>query len=428
MSCRKPRAEHPIGDLVEGLRRHREQPRPVRHGEPAQQPAAEELDHARRGVEHGQGVARRRRVDDDEVVLARGVEVVQLLHRQVVVAVHEAAGDVLVQRVGQHGVADLGVGRVAADQLVPARLGVEHRRPQLAAAARAGGVEGGVRHPRGAVAEGADAEGVGEAAGRVDGEHEHLAALLDGGGEPEGGGDRRLADAARPEHEHHLLARRAARRCRRRRAASRSAMGDIRRPARRRGASATSDDDAPPGRLGEQLGHVEHGQAGRDAGPQPLEVAAADAPAGLGDWAAASDLAHAGAGGVDEHGSAAPRRSTTSAWRRSNSAGSTRLATIADGATPVSGSRRPSRSIVSVTGISSGVVTTTRPVAVGVLEDVGHPRASGRAPCRPARARGSPGARRSGRRCGRSPRRRRRRGRSGARGPRRRACRRRGSP
>ena len=38
------------------------------------------------------------------------------------------------------------------------------------------------------------------------------------------------------------------------------------------------------------------------------------------------------------------------------------------------------------------------------------------------------GARRSGRRCGRSPRRRRPRGRSGARAPRRRACRRRGSP
>ena len=71
MSCRKSRPEHAVGDLVERLRGHVEQARPVRHGEPAQQPAAEELDHPRRGVEHVEGVARRRRVDDDEVVLAR---------------------------------------------------------------------------------------------------------------------------------------------------------------------------------------------------------------------------------------------------------------------------------------------------------------------------------------------------------------------
>ena len=178
MSRRKPRAEDPVGDLVEGLRGHREQARAVRHGEPAQQPAAEELDHPRRRVEHRQGVARRRRVDDDEVVVAGGVEVVELLHRQVVVAVHEAAGDVLVQRVGQHGVADLGVGGVAADEVVPAGLGVEHRRPQLAARLDAGGLERRVGHPAGRVAEGADAERVGEAPGRVDGQHEHLAALV----------------------------------------------------------------------------------------------------------------------------------------------------------------------------------------------------------------------------------------------------------
>ena len=48
----------------------------------------------------------------------------------------------------------------------------------------AGGVERRRRHLRGDVAEGADAERVGEAPGRVDGEHEHPAALLDGGGQP----------------------------------------------------------------------------------------------------------------------------------------------------------------------------------------------------------------------------------------------------
>ena len=110
----EPRAQHAIGDLVERLRRHREQPRPVRHGQPAQQPAAEELDHPTRRVEDRQRVSRRRRVDDHEVEVAAGVQVVELLHRQVLVAVHEAAGDVLVERVGEHRVADLGVGCVAA--------------------------------------------------------------------------------------------------------------------------------------------------------------------------------------------------------------------------------------------------------------------------------------------------------------------------
>ena len=134
----EPRAEHPIGHLVERLRRHREQPRPVRHGQPPQQAAAEELDHPARRVEDRQRVARRWRVDDHQVEVAAGVEVVQLLHRQVLVAVHEPAGDVLVERVGEHRVADLGVGCVAHDQLVPAGLGVEHRHPQLAAHLDAG--------------------------------------------------------------------------------------------------------------------------------------------------------------------------------------------------------------------------------------------------------------------------------------------------
>ena len=101
------RAEDAIGHLVERLRRHREQPRPVRHGEPLQQPAAEELAHPPGCIEQVERVARRRRVDDDQVVLARRVQVVQLLHRQVVVAVDEAAGDVAVQRIGQHRVAQL---------------------------------------------------------------------------------------------------------------------------------------------------------------------------------------------------------------------------------------------------------------------------------------------------------------------------------
>ena len=124
-------------------------------------------------------------------------------------------------------------------------------------------------------------------------------------------------------------------------------------------------DDAAAGGLGEQLRHVEHGQPGRDAVAQPLEVAVAGAPAGLGDLRRGEDLAHAWPGRVDEHRLDLARRSTTSDWRRSNSAGSTRLATTADGVTPVSRSRRSSSSIVSDTGISSGVVTTTSPVTAG---------------------------------------------------------------
>ncbi|MEI7547547.1 MAG: hypothetical protein WCK21_05760, partial [Actinomycetota bacterium] len=41
----EPRTQHPIGDLVEGLGSDGEQARPVRHGEPTQQTAAEELLH-----------------------------------------------------------------------------------------------------------------------------------------------------------------------------------------------------------------------------------------------------------------------------------------------------------------------------------------------------------------------------------------------
>ena len=66
-------------------------------------------------------------------------------------------------------------------------------------------------------------------------------------------------------------------------------------------------------------------------------------------------------------------RSNTSSSPRPNSSGSTRLTTTAARSTPVSSSRRPASSMVSVTGISSGVVTMSTPGAGGVLEDVEHP-------------------------------------------------------
>ena len=189
MSCRNREPEHAVGDRVERLRGGREQPRPVRHGEPAQQPRLEELLHPSGCVEHVERAARRRRVDHDQVVPPRRVQLVELLHRQVVVAVDEAARDVDVERVRQHRLTNLGVRCVAADELVPARLGVEHRGPQLAARLDTGRCERVVGHPRRGVPERTDAERVGKAARRIDGQHEHPPAEV---------GRRRRRHAPRP--------------------------------------------------------------------------------------------------------------------------------------------------------------------------------------------------------------------------------------
>ena len=70
-------AEDAIGHLVEGRLATLSTRDPalaadaVRQREPPQQPAAEEVGHARRRFEEIDGVSRRRRVDHDEVVLAR---------------------------------------------------------------------------------------------------------------------------------------------------------------------------------------------------------------------------------------------------------------------------------------------------------------------------------------------------------------------
>ena len=126
------RAQDAVGHRVEGLRREADHPGAVRRDEPAQQAGGEEVRHALGRVEEVEGVAGRRGVHDDQVVAARVVDLVQALHRDVVVALDELAGDVLVQRVGQDGVAGGGVGCVQPDQVVPGLLGVEHGRPQLA--------------------------------------------------------------------------------------------------------------------------------------------------------------------------------------------------------------------------------------------------------------------------------------------------------
>ena len=109
----------------------------VRQREP-QQAADEEVGHPLGRLEEVDGVPGRRRVDDDQVVAPDRVDLVEPLHGDVVVALHEAAGDVLVQRVGEDGVAVASSGACAQHQVVPRLLGVEHRGPQLAAGLDAG--------------------------------------------------------------------------------------------------------------------------------------------------------------------------------------------------------------------------------------------------------------------------------------------------
>src|SRR6185503_6068253 len=103
----KGAADQAVGNLVEGLARHVDHTRrttaagAVRQREPAQEATTEELTHAARRVEEVDGVPARRRVDDDEVVCAAAVQLVQALDRDVVVALHEALREVLVEAVVQ---------------------------------------------------------------------------------------------------------------------------------------------------------------------------------------------------------------------------------------------------------------------------------------------------------------------------------------
>ena len=338
-------------------------------------------------------------------------------------AVHEAAGDVLVQRVGEHGVADLGVGGVAADQLVPAGLGVEHRRPQLAARLDAGRGERLVGH-----------------AGRP-----RCRARRRRARRRAGGPGRPVSTSTLPPWCDGRRQRRGRRRsssCRRRpsrgRAPSPCSPASVSRPAassrRPSGhvqlvgeASATSATTAAAGGPGEQLGHVEHRQAGGSPSRSRSRWRLPTRRRASVTWAAASTWRTPGPAASTSSGSTSSRRSTTSAWRRSNSAGSTRLATIAGGhaglaVEPVDQVDRLGDRHLLGRGDDDDAG------ARRVLEDVGHPPRLLADHADLDRARGSPAGRRSGRRCDRSPRRRRRRGRSGARAPRRRACRRRGSP
>jgi hypothetical protein len=96
---------------------------------------------------------------------------------------------------------------MAANQIVPALLGIEHGRPQLAAAGDPGGLERLLRHSRLDVAECFQAHGVGQALGRIHGEDQNPAPLFDGGHGRGGRRRGRLPDPARTAKNENLLGR-----------------------------------------------------------------------------------------------------------------------------------------------------------------------------------------------------------------------------
>ena len=174
-------AEDPVGHLVEGPGGEVHQLGAVGDDQPAQQARAEEVGHALGGVEEVEGVAGRRGVHHDQVVVALGVDLVEALHGDVVVALDEAPRDVAVQGVGQDLLPGVGVGGVAPDQGVPALLGVEHGRPQLAAGRDPGLLEDLPGRSAARCCRSPAARGRRPAAGRVDGEDEDPPPVVAGG-------------------------------------------------------------------------------------------------------------------------------------------------------------------------------------------------------------------------------------------------------
>ena len=103
-----------------------------RHEHPVEA-VVEEAGQAPRRVEEVERVARRRRVDDDEVEVALLVQLVELLHRHVLLRARERAGDVAVEAVVEDALGLLGSDRrCVTTRSSKVRLGVEHQRPQLA--------------------------------------------------------------------------------------------------------------------------------------------------------------------------------------------------------------------------------------------------------------------------------------------------------
>ena len=154
---------------------------------------------------------------------------------------------------------------------------------------------------------------------------------------------------------------------------------------------------------GEQLGHEQHRQRPWQRVAERLEVLGAAAAQRDGQLGGIEHLGRTRAGARARGrrpASGARRRSNTSSSARPNSSGSTRFTTMAARSTLVDSGRRPASSIVSATGISSGVVTIR---AGHGRRRRGSPASTGsaRGPCPPARAPGWPGGPPAGPGCAR---------------------------
>ncbi len=198
-------AEHSVGHLVEGLRGEVDEAGAIGNGQPMQEAGGEEVLHPRRGVEQVEGVSRRRRVHDEEVVAPLLVQLVEPLHRDVVLALGEASADVPIERVGQDLARRAGIGGVPAHEGVPGLGHVEHGGVELTLRLHPGRLERGGRDPRRLVPYPLEAESVRQPLGRVDGEHEHPAAETGRHGGGQGGRSRGLADASRTAGDYDLL-------------------------------------------------------------------------------------------------------------------------------------------------------------------------------------------------------------------------------
>ena len=154
---------------------HLEREAPRQHvglEQPLERIALEEIDDAGRRVEEVEGVLRRRCVEDDEIVCARAVDLVELLHGSVLMGAGQHGGEVLVDAVGEYLLACLQAGRPSLDEIVEGALDVRHQRPQRGRRLYPMGREllrGDL--PRD-IADAIESQGVGKAPGRIDGHYQ----------------------------------------------------------------------------------------------------------------------------------------------------------------------------------------------------------------------------------------------------------------
>ena len=75
-------------------------------------------------------VSRRWCVDDDEIELVAGPQLVQTLDGHVFLRAAQRPGDAAVDRVGEDGLGALGVAGAIHDHAIEGGFGVEHQRPK----------------------------------------------------------------------------------------------------------------------------------------------------------------------------------------------------------------------------------------------------------------------------------------------------------